>query len=63
MNPIQSALDGIVTRLGTAISAALTGYGIHSDHVNVLVPAILMITGVAFDMAVGVIVKRRRGEW
>jgi len=63
MEPIKSAIDGLVTRLGTMLTAALLGYGIADEHVNVIVPALLVLMGVAFDMAVGIVVKKRKGEW
>jgi len=60
MSALSSIADGVIVRLGTALSTLLLGYGIHADHVNLVVPAILVIVGVAFDMAVGAVVKRRR---
>lgn len=62
MEPIKSALDGLVTRLGTMLTAAFLGYGLSEEHVNVLVPAILVIAGVAFDMATGYLVKKRKQQ-
>lgn len=58
MKTLQTVSDGLLVRLGTALSAAFLGYGIHADHVNVLVPAILVVAGVALDMCVGAIVKK-----
>lgn len=58
MKLLQSAADGVAVRLGTLLSASLLGWGIAESHVNVLVPAILVVVGVGFDMVVGSLVKR-----
>lgn len=58
MKTIQAVTDGVTVRLGTLLSAAFLGYGIHADHVAVLVPALLVIVGIGVDMAVGSLVKR-----
>lgn len=59
MKQLQAVTDGVTVRLGSLLSAALLGYGMQAEHVNLLVPALMVIAGVGFDMAVGAYVKRR----
>lgn len=55
---LQQVTDGVLVRLGTLLTSAFAGYGMAEHHVDVLVPAILVIAGVGVDMVTGLIVKR-----
>lgn len=59
MKAFQTLTDGILVRMGTFITATLLGYGIHADHVAIVVPAVLVLCGVGVDMLVGSFVKNR----
>lgn len=50
MNTLKPVIDGVLMRLGTFLAALLLGYGLHADHVQLLVPAILVVVGVGVDM-------------
>lgn len=56
-NSLMAVTDGIAVRIGTAIGSIMLGYGIHADHVNILVPAIILVGGFGIDLAVGKVVQ------
>lgn len=60
MNALRPVVDGMLARLGTFLGAVLLGYGIHADHVNLLVPAILVIVGVGIDILITHVTRKTK---